>query len=309
MKTIFNVVLVNLIVILFIILYFCLYNLETKIFKDNIKLSAFCRDTQNCKQVYVFGKPFVYGLYWSNYTKLEFKERNNDNPILLFGSSFINSGSEGNINSFAYVCSKYMKKTVIDYSFPGGGIQNMYFMSENKNFFEDAPKTNNVIYFLCERDLETLLTPISIPVSENSFKLHYSIKNNKIVMADYKSKFKNYIRSLYTVKYITNWYVTRYINNPRNAEKITDTELLYFKETRKNFEKEWNNKINFTVLLYGYIPYRDLLIKKLKQADFNAIRAEELTDKNFYNEEYLTNYKPNQKLWKLLMPNLSKALK
>ena len=83
-------------------------------------------------------------------------------------------------------------------------------------------------------------------------------------------------------------------------------------ETRDKLEKHWNNKINFTVLLYDNIPIKNkkMLREKLEANNFTVIDTSDLTKEDLNSEKYLMqdNLHPTEAAWDLLTPKIIKTL-
>ena len=287
-------------VTILITIIFILYCVDCIVYKKELNKSAYCKNTGNCPRSYVTEKPYVYGTDFSFYGTYKSKKANLKNPIIVFGSTVVNGLTDNLNSSFAYMFEKYTKRDVIDFSIGGGSISNLYYLSTQDDFYKKIKNAKDFMYILSYEDLEYVLIPTSQMIAENGFNLHYHLKNGKLVMSDYKNKFLNFFRSIFTVKLINKYFVEMYMNNSFNAEKITDLELLYFTESRKNLEEQLNTKVNFTVCIYGDVLYQDLLVSKLKDNNFNVIEIEK--DSISSDEMEIPN-------WKAIIPQIKSQLK
>lgn len=232
-----------------------------------------------------------------------------NNPVIIFGCSYA-YGRKLNFNqTFGYKLEQLLKRPVINRAIPSGGLQHMYFLSTQNEFYENIPNTKDFIYVLMSDHQRRMLIYSFYPHLD-FFMLHYGIKNNKFVMDNYQNPFKNFFKSLYTIKALNHSYVYYFLKNSENAEKITDIELLYFTETRKNLEQRYNHKINFTVIIYDIVPYQEILISKLKKSGFKVIDAKEITNGEILNKRYSieNDGHPNEAAWDLLTPLIAKKL-
>ena len=145
---------------------------------------------------------------------------------------------------------------------------------------------------------------------DGNIHLRYTLRHNKLVKDNYDNIFLNIIKSSPTIKLITLKYAERYINNPKNADKLTDLALAFFKETRNILEKKWNKKIKFIVIFYdnNEIRYKEMLRQKLEDNNFIVIDTDELTYEDLNSEKYLfqDNLHPKETAWDLLVPLIIK---
>ena len=191
---------------------------------------------------------------------------------------------------------------------------NMYLQvtqQEGKPFFSDIPSCDTVIYIMINDHYRRSMINYFMMLDLHVIP-HLNVKRNELILDDYNNKFLNFIKSTYIYKYINHEYAQYYSNNPKNAEKITDTTLLYFTKTREILEKRWGKKVNFTIIYYDTwpIPHGELLKKKFEDKGFNVIKTSELTSENLENEKYLSkvNSHPTEEAWNLLTPLIIKKL-
>ena len=102
-------------------------------------------------------------------------------------------------------------------------------------------------------------------------------------------------------------WIRNYINNPKNAEKLTDETLLYFIKTRENLEKNWGTKVDFVVIYYNHrLRYGDLLRSKLEKNGFKVININQLTNEDLFTDKYFSQQTlhPTEEVWDLLTPKI-----
>ena len=106
----------------------------------------------------------------------------------------------------------------------------MYYQSENERFYKDVPKSDLVIYIMLDDHYRRMkldyLNPIEI-YKDRSYKK----VGNELVLNDSKNPLTCFLHSTYISKNISSMWIRNYINNPKNAEKLTDETLLYFIKT------------------------------------------------------------------------------
>ena len=232
-------------------------------------------------------------------------EYKNKTPITIFGCSFA-FGQHLNFNqTFSYKLAHKLKRPVHNRAISGGSFQHTYMQTTNKTFYEDIPYSDTVIYVMIgDHYRRTMLDYFD--VLDHHVLPHYTIKNNKLVMDNYKNKLLNLYKSLYITKSINHIFADNYIQNEKNAEKITDSAVLYFTESRKELQKHWGKDFKFIIVLYEVwqFPYKELLQKKLENNGFIVFSTLDLTSENLNSEKYmmLDNYHPTEAAWDLLTP-------
>ncbi len=237
-------------------------------------------------------------------------EYTNKPPIVIFGCSFVQGQFLNYYQTVSYKLANILKRPVYNRGIAGKGIQHMYWQSVSQSFYNDVPPADDVIYIFIDDHYRRLYL-FFLDILDLHLNGHFSVKNNNIIPDNEKNYLGNLIKSSYTFKLLNSKYVNFYINNPKNAEKITDDVLTYFIKTRENLESHWHKKINFTVIIFdSYIKYGDLLIKKLKDNNFKVIEIKELTQEDLTQKEYVsekTNH-PTEKCWDLLAPLIAEKL-
>lgn len=234
----------------------------------------------------------------------------NSTPIVIFGCSYAHGQYLNYNQTFSYKLSEQLKRPVYNRAVPGKGLAKMYFQSQNDTFYKDVPKSNLVFYVMIEDHYRRMKSSY-----QNTVELHMNVSykkvGDKLIINDYKNPIACFLHSTYIAKYITNKWINHYINDPKNAEKLTDEALLYFTETRKNLENRWGTKVNFVVIYYNHwLRYGDLLRNKLEANGFTVINTKELTDENLFSDKYLSpqTMHPTEAAWDLLTPKIVEKL-
>lgn len=240
---------------------------------------------------------------------LEYK---NKVPIVLFGCSYA-FGQYLNYNqTLSYKLAHTLKRPVYNRGISSGSYQQMYMQATSGSFYKTIPSSDTVIYVMIHDHARRILLNY-FGILDLHLLPHFSIKNGELVMDDYNNKVLNFIKSLYTVKVLNHLFAENFINNKKNAEKLTDITLLYFTKTRKELEKHWNKKFKFYIIMYEEydILYRDMLKKKLEDNGFTVISTKDLTDENLNDEKYMMqdNHHPTEEAWNLLTPKIVESLK
>lgn len=317
MKKIFKIIFCN--IILFISLLFisdvCIYGYNATIYEK----------THN--SVYImppFGyviKP-NYGLNNFDYftgesnvyrgRKPDGTEFSDSKPIVLFGCSYAHGQFLDYNQTLSYKLSQILKRPVYNRGIPGRGLQHMYMQVTSDKFFNDVPDTDEYIYLFLDDHFRRMMIYF-IDISDKHCNGHYSIKNGKPVLDNENNILMNILKSSYTFRILNYKYVQKYLENPKNANKITDTALVYLIESRKELEQRLNHKINFTVFIYDNYPFRyqSLFVDKLKKNDFRVIQLSELSDEDFNSPTYMMqeNMHPSEQTWDLSAPKIAEYFK
>ncbi len=228
-------------------------------------------------------------------------------PIVIFGCSYAYGQYLEPNQTFSYKLSKLTQRPVYNRALPGAAFPLMYFQSTSDALYNEVKAPQDVIYVMIRHHwVRSLLYYFDVL---DVFDMpHYKIKNNKLILDNYDGVFFNFIKSTYLAKHLNHIWAYNYVNNPKNKNKIVDMAVLYFIQSRKEMEKRWNKKINFTVVLYNdyNILYKDELTKKLKENGFNVINTDDLTKEDLKSDKYIMkeNNHPSEKAWDLLIPHI-----
>ncbi len=239
---------------------------------------------------------------------LEYKDKT---PVIVFGCSYAYGQYLYSNQTFSYKLSHILKRPVYNRAVIAGNFAQMYLQSLSDSLYKTISDTDTVIYVMMNdhyrRSMHRYFSVLDLCVMP-----HYSIKNNKLIYENYKNPIENFFKSLYIVKYLNHAYVDYYINNPKNAERVTDNTLLFFTETRKELEKNYGKKLNFIVIFFEDwdIQYGSILRQKLENNGFKVISTKELTNEDLQTEKYrnFDNQHPREAAWDLLTPLLVKKL-
>lgn len=226
-------------------------------------------------------------------------------PIVIFGCSYAYGQYLEPNQTFSYKLSKLTQRPVYNRALPGAGFPFMYFQTTSDALYNEVKAPKDVIYVMISHHwIRSLLYYFDVL---DIFDMpHYRLKNNKLILDNYDGIIFNFIKSTYLAKHLNHIWAFNYVNNPKNKDKIVDMAVFYFIQSRKEMEKRWNKKINFTIILYNdyNILYKDELTRKLKENGFNVINTDDLTKEDLKNDKYIMkeNNHPSEKAWDLLVP-------
>ena len=238
---------------------------------------------------------------------LEYKNRT---PITVFGCSYAHGDILLKQNQiFSHKLAEILKRPVYNRALIGADFSWMYYQATNEDFYKKVPASDTVIYIMIQDHYRRMLNYKFDPC-EDFFRLNYKfdIKNKTLTKNDYDNEFYNLLKSSYTISYLYSILVKYYINNKKNADKITDVVLYYFINTRAELEKHWNNKLNFIIVFYesDEIKYSKILRKKLTDNGFKVISTKEITNSNLCDSNNMENGHPTEQVWDLLTPLIVK---
>lgn len=239
---------------------------------------------------------------------LEYK---NQNPITVFGCSFAFGQYLNYDQTFSYKLAHKLKRPVHNRAISGGSFQHMYMQTFENSFYEDIPKSDTVIYVMIGDHYRRVLLNY-FDILDYHVLPHYTKKGKKLVKDNYNNKLTNFINSLYTVKALNHLYADWHTSNKIFKNKITDDAVFYFTESRNELKKHWNKDFKFIIILYEDwdIPYKELLIEKLRQNGFIVLSTKELTEENLEDKKYMMkdNHHPTEAAWDLITPKIIEKL-
>ena len=230
-------------------------------------------------------------------------------PIVIFGCSFAHGDTNLTQNqTFSYKLSQYTRRPVYNRAVQGKGLAFMLLQTKDKYFYQTVPEADTYIYVLMYDAFRRMFSYKFDPVEPYfMFRYNYDKKNKKLVPDDYSSPLKNFLKSTYLASFYNAYKTKNYINDPQNAQEITDIALLHFIEARKNIEKHYNKTVKFIVLFYSDpepMPFQLLLKDKLIKNNFIVLETNNLTDVDLFKQPtYLhENGHPTEEAWDLLTP-------
>ncbi len=232
-------------------------------------------------------------------------------PIIIFGCSFAYGLFLPPEATFSHKLSNLLQCPVYNRALSGGGLQHMYRQTTTPLFYRQVPKTDTVIYVMINDHYRRMYGE-PFHIRNNYLYFHYKHVNNKFIYPKYDNVFSNFADSCYTIRLIRKHLQHHYINNPKNADKITDLAVLYFIKARRNMEKRWGNHINFNVVLYDFDLYSQKLEKKLIKNNFNVIKTNSLTKEDLTLQgkyAFENDTHPTELAWDLLTPLIAEKIR
>lgn len=303
------VILINLfsIIILLLIAEAILYKNANQIYQTRFKTEAKLPVSYSTKPIYSVD----ISIYFSGIPD-DFSGRKPDGleykttPITVFGCSYAHGQYLKYNQTFSYKLSELLKRPVYNRAIPAKGLAKMYYQSENDAFYKDVPKSDLVIYIMLD-DHYRRMKSSNLDMTEIYKHRTYKVKNGELILNNETNPILCFLRSTYIYKAISCKLVERSVDNPKNAEKLSDEAALYFIKTRENLEKRWGTKVDFVVIYYNHwLRYGDLLRAKLEANGFKVINMNQITHENLLTEKYFSpiTLHPTEDVWDLITPKI-----
>ena len=234
--------------------------------------------------------------------------------VVIFGCSFAHGDTNLTQNqTFSHKLSQHTRRPVYNRAVQGKGLAFMLLQTNDKKFYETVPEADTYIYVFMYDAFRRMFSYKFDPVSPYFlFRYTYDKNKKKLVPDDYSSPVLNFLRSTYLASFYNAYETKKYIDDPKNAEEITDIALLHFLEARKNLENHYNKTVKFIVLFYSDpepMPFQELLKEKLLKNNFIVLETNKLTDVDLFKKPvYLhENGHPTEEAWNLLTPLIIKS--
>ena len=231
------------------------------------------------------------------------KEYNNS-PITVFGCSYAYGHYLKNNQIFSYKLSKIVEHPVYNRAFPGKGLSNMYFQVSDEKFYKIVPPSDYIIFLMIDDHYRRVLSVNFDPFEYwQVYNYKYDKKQDKLILTNYLP-LNRILYNSYLYRLIKAFQINKYVNNPKNAEELTDFVLAHFVKSKEELEKHWNKKVNFIIVLYDDVKYSDLLKEKLEKNGFIVVNVPSLTDEDLGSTRYMMqdNWHPTEAAWDLLTP-------
>lgn len=246
-----------------------------------------------------------------------YKGHSNKRPVITIGCSYTaGSGMTDESQSFAYKLNKYTNRTTYNRGVVGTGPQLVYRQLSDKNFKNEIPDAEYIIYTFIYNHVDRL-SPRVYGFLTNNVNLNYKLVNNKLIEEKHPFAFLYF---LYSMKNYMEYVSIKEQINERNADYP-----LFYKIMEMSVEAMKNNypnsKFVFIEFPEAFMCHDDYIkgsreltieqIKKLENLDITYINAEELVGHDFRDvKKYrlVDEDHPNEKVWDEIVPALSKRL-
>ena len=235
----------------------------------------------------------------------------NKKPIILYGCSFVYGYQLDNNETFSKKLSEQSKRPIHNYAISSSGIQNILFLMERKNHFQEFEEPEYIIYTFIDDHIRRLYQPCNTFDSVEHIK--YKETNNELVRDNSILKF---LHLLFIYNKIKKHYFYNFIFEQKK-DKNFDIIKKHLIQAKKYANKNYPNT-KFVILLYpsgnenekSWYTFTSRW-KELEQEDFIIYNLNDLTKENLQKNEYKIADKahPNGKAWDIIVPALIKELK
>lgn len=232
----------------------------------------------------------------------------NNPPILIFGCSFAYGQYLKRNQIFSYKLSQALNRPVYNRARAGMGLNFMYYQTTKDSFYNEVPKPDTVIYIMIDDIFRRMYTSM-FKLNDIECVLKYKKKNGEFKSLN--TRVNNAIRNTLLRKTINIKFINKFVDNPSNADTVTNEALDYFIFTRKNLEEHYNSKIRFIVYLYEPIGYQKEFTDKLIKNGFEVITYNQITGENLNLPYYkmVNNGHPKETAWNLIVPKFIEVAK
>ncbi len=320
MKKIFNLLIINLIILLccLCISEIIIFNIAQKDYNKWLKNF----NTQN--------PPITYSIKMKSFDETYNNELNKPmslpsgshyakKPIILFGCSYTSGSGLSKEQKLSSKLSKYTKRPVYNRGIAGGGIQHMYYQLSREDFYKQIKEEPEYIIYTYIPAYHThRMYEYTFHLFSDDLYLRYvPNKLNKdgdlIRTASYMPK---YINGLYTTKKL--FKVKLYCTLKKDNSYHDQFTYLLFKKSMEKAKQHYK-KTNFVILCYeighqepNSCADKKELFSKLKKDGAIVLSTKDLVGRSFDRpEDHIskTDDHPTEKVWDILVPILSKKLK
>ncbi len=318
MKTLFKVIFVNIIFIIFVFFtaeflsIILNYNMEKIDKETHYKLDKEVNSECNRNKKYSFIEHFIDQkikfqptkeyIFDYGFRKPALVNKSSKKGVLLLGCSFAYGQFLDDKEAFHSILSKQTNRSVYNLGIAGGSPRETLYMLRNSDDLEKLIQNKNIEYVIYtyipdqERRLYTNIRDIvpSFKKTQDNNSLEYF-------------PVKKLINTSYLYRNWTNFYYKYFISK----EESFDLFCLYMKEINKEIKKLFGQNTKFIILIYpDYEPRNMNEWKKLNQDNIRVLNITQKLDiienKNQYAIE--NDDHPNAKAWQVIVPVLAKEL-
>lgn len=226
-------------------------------------------------------------------------------PIILAGCSFAYGMGLKEEETLGYKISEITKRPVYNIAMVGKGLQHNLYVLQNKLYDKEINNPEYFIYVIMSDQIRRLYSTVCLS-DFIGYPEYVLDKNNNLTL---KSNVYPLYKQFYVYYFFKNLYYSYigYKNYPQHSKLVN----AYFKEMKKAINKEFPNT-KFVILFYGdYKKYFGLDLTELEKEDIIMIHTQDLSPVNIFDKEYRqseTDYHPNETIWNIITPLLTKQL-
>lgn len=227
--------------------------------------------------------------------------------ILIFGCSYSYGASLEENQTFGYKLAQKYNGTVYNHSFPGWGLQHMYWqIDENKyNVLSYDKNIDTILYVFMEDHINRLYAFFSSSLFENIYNVRYSLKNGKLEQEKIVFPF---INVFYLTKALRNYSYDSYKHSPNYDKNSCELVLALLSESNKKLKEKYPSA------KFVLIEYNSDILKKIKKGishsgweyystnDFLQLNID-LNDENYH---FKNDPHPTENAWDVVVDSIYK---
>lgn len=219
-------------------------------------------------------------------------------PILLTGCSFAYGYGLNDNQTFQKKLSDLTQRPVYNRAYElWWGPQTLLYQARRDDFYKEVPNPKYVVFVLIQDHIARINSSCIITFHRYPH-LRY-IEHNGTLHQEKTSLLYNF----FTFKKYT---IFRSQHIPK--EKSFNLLKLFFKETKKEFDKHWKN-YKFIILIYDENPniknfFKEIDWQDLEKEGFTIVSTSDLVGRtmNLPQDVISDNYHPSEKAWDIITP-------
>lgn len=255
---------------------------------------------------YSFEYNFIDSIINSDYTYRKKVSFGNKQKILIFGCSYAYGAQLEEKDTFGYMLAKKLNATVYNRSFPGLGLQHMYYQINNSSFekYVEDKNINSIIYVYMDDHINRLYSVYWGSPFQNIFNIRYFIKNEELKKSEIIFPF---IEILFITKGIKNIAYKQYSKTNSFNKNSKELTIKLLKESHKELKEKYQNA-NF--ILLDYLGTLSTIQNEIDNTGWTYISTTNILPENIdlHSDEYHFENDPHPtgKAWDIIVDSIVK---
>ncbi len=220
--------------------------------------------------------------------------------IIVFGCSMAYGVGLNENQTFAYKISKKLKRPVYNFAYPGGGLNQIYYLLQYSKFKQSIKKEPEfILYFYNPDHIRRMIMRVT-PTFKDEMEIFYKIKNKKLLQKNPLILENSYFYSFLIYNYITSIGYNKYI------EQLFS---LYLLSIDKEIKTLFPNSKFVIVKFSSEFDFENNILKNYNVIDIPKLTKIEVMDINTRSKWCIDNdFHPNEKYWDSLIPTIANEL-
>ena len=290
-------------IIFFLLLEFSIYSIF--VYKQKQMVASTNFDLPN-EYNYSFKYNFIDSIINSEYTYRKKVSFGNNQKILIFGCSYAYGAQLEEEDTFGYKLAKKLNATVYNRSFPGLGLQHMYYQINNNSFdnYVQDKNIDSIIYVYMDDHINRLYSAYWGSPFQNIFNIRYCIKNEKL--KKFETRFP-FINILFITKGIRNIAYKQYSKTNFFNKNSNELTLKLLNESHKELKAKYPNA---QFILLDYLGALSTMQKEIDNTGWSYVSTTNILPENINlrsNEYHFENDPhPTGKAWDIIVDSIVK---